>query len=268
MKTAVLYSGQLRGFNLIRDDINKNLLNFFGDCDNYFYVSDLNSESNLLNFTTSDKILIEKDDLNSLPDWKVNSTLDGAPFINFLYQWRGVMKCKDLMLKQNKRYDYVIRIRPDVFFVDDDFHFKTQSPGPYEILKDSPNQIPWPWEHYPYYNHQCERNFQKLPITPSAVNPNKINTMFHECASVISSEDGGNCNATRIGINDKFAIGSFDNMIKYCDFYKSKSIKDFYGNSEQKLYNYIVNECDLEFDHFGLLIRSFIINSEGEVRKH
>ena len=185
------------------------------------------------------------------------------------------MKCKDLMLKQNKRYDYVIRIRPDLFF--NDSEGKMISPYPSKILKDNSNQTPcspksrdhvlMPWERHPNYNHQCERNFQKLPITPSAVDPNKINAIFHDSYSSVGKEEGGNHDCTRIGINDKFAIGSFDNMIKYCDFYKSKSIQYFYGNSEQKLYNYIVNECNLEFNHFGLLIRSSIIHSNGRMRE-
>jgi hypothetical protein len=38
MKTAFLFSGELRGFKFDVDKLNKNLLGKFSDCDTYFYI--------------------------------------------------------------------------------------------------------------------------------------------------------------------------------------------------------------------------------------
>lgn len=207
MKTALLFSGQLRGFKHTFENIKKNLINNFGECDMFFYLGE-DEKTFIYDYTDKNNVIFYKDTHHE----NTNNTLDNPSqhvWQTFLSQWYSVMKCKDLMLSQNKKYDYVIRIRPDIIFNGE--------------------------------------------ITPSMIDIDKIN----------SSSVGTYSHLERPGINDKISIGSFENMNIYCNFFMSDSIKNFYGNSEQKLFNYLT-ENKLDVNTFDVTL--YKINENGQNR--
>jgi hypothetical protein len=186
MKTAILFSGQLRSFDSIYFNIKTNLINSFGECDIFFCVGDSNLDLVYKHIIPTKEIY---DYDNSYEEnFSISLALSDQYIPSFLSQWRGVYLVKELMLQHSTKYDYVIRTRPDIAF--------------------------------------------SKPIIPPKISPGVITV----------SKYGSFTNGNLIGMNDKFAIGSFDDMIIYCDFYQSEIIRSYHGNSEQKLYKYLTEK--------------------------
>ncbi len=183
MKTAILFSGQLRSFDITYSNIKANLIDSFKECDIFFCVADNNLDLVY-------KYLIPTKEIHSydsLPkeDFLISFEPNHHHIPGFLNQWRGVYLVKELMTHYSTEYDYVIRVRPDIMF-----------------------------------SH---------PVAP----PELISGVI--TVSMYGSHSGEN----GIGVNDKFAIGLFSDMVTYCNFYQSDIIRSYYGNSEQKLYKYL-----------------------------
>lgn len=211
MKTALLFSGFTRGLQHARETIKKHLINNFGECDCYFYITDDPQISYFSwNYENSYKSIQE---LNAVIEYGENISskcLDKSKhYCPRVYnQWHNLFKVKNMMLRSNIKYDFVIRIRPDTFF--------------------------------------------KSSIHPNDIDLNKIN--------VSPTYSWG-------GINDKLAIGSFDNMIKYCNFFDSDYLSDrnLGKNSETRLANYLRN-LNLSISHISF--DAALVNEAGTLRSN
>ena len=67
------------------------------------------------------------------------------------------------------------------------------------------------------------------------------------------------------GINDRFAIGSQNNMVKYCNFFKSDQFSDpnLNLNSEGRLQSYL-NSLDVPIHKINA--KNQVANSDGSFR--
>jgi hypothetical protein len=202
MKVAILFSGQLRGFKHIVNNLNDNLIKNFENVDTYFYVP--KNDYSIEEYFKPTSIIYDDDvihDTSNIFNFKghQNSTPQ-----NFIQQWYSLYKCKELMLENNIKYDLIIRCRPDNDFIS--------------------------------------------PLTLDMIDINKINIC----------EWGG-----WEGYNDRFAIGNFDDMLIYCDFYTE--CKNYGGNSEDRLKQY------LDSKNLKINLISHIhhrINEDGSKREH
>ena len=203
MRTAILLSGQLRGFKYIIDNLKNNFINYLGEVDTYFYI---NKDSyNIDDVFTPTEVKYEDDIIH---DESGIFNFLGHQFSTpqrFMQQWYSLYMCKEMMLASNKSYDYVVRTRPDNDFV--------------------------------------------TPLTWDILNPDKINIC-----------NWGNHLG---GYNDRFAIGPFNEMLTYCDFYHH--CKKYPGNSELRLKQYLnENNIPVNFiDHVH-----YRINEDGSRREH
>ena len=200
MKTAVLLSGQVRGFKHIVGNLKANLMPNFGDVDLFFYLQSPSSYK-IEEYIAPYSLAYESDILHD------TSLFDNYPHGNidqFLQQWYSLYKCKELMLLSRKNYDFVIRTRPDNDFIS--------------------------------------------PFLFQDINPCSINV----CSW------GGHG-----GINDRLAVGPFNYMLTYCDFYFH--CHRYEGNSESKLESYLRHNQipDHFIDYFF-----YRVNEDGQRREH
>lgn len=115
MKTAVLVSGQVRGFKHIVKNLETNLLAHLGEVDTYFYLDD--SAYRIDSFFSADNIKYEKDiehDAEGLNNFYGHSRSTPQ---KFLQQWYSLYACKRMMLDSGKEYDLIVRTRPDNDFI-------------------------------------------------------------------------------------------------------------------------------------------------------
>jgi hypothetical protein len=199
MRTAVLISGQLRGFKYIINNLRNNLLNNLGETDIFFYIP-YDSYKVEYMFTPTD-IRYKHDTEHDVSSF---TNFTGPDKQRYIQQWYSLYKCKELMLSHNKQYDYIVRTRPDNDFV--------------------------------------------TPLTLDLLNLDQIN--------VCSWGSYG-------GYNDRFAIGPFNQMLVYCDFYLSCT--QYSTNSESRLKQYLDNN-DIKvnlIDHVH-----YRINEDGSKREH
>lgn len=200
MRTAVLISGQVRGFKHIVQNLKDNLIANFGDVDLFFYLQEPSSYR-VEEYISPYSIVYEADVTHNI------SHIVNYPHgneANFLQQWYSLYKCKELMLFSRKIYDLVIRTRPDNDFIS--------------------------------------------PLDSKEIDIEKINV----CSW------GGHG-----GINDRLAIGPYNQMLSYCDFYFHCHRYD--GNSESKLQAYLYhNEIPINFIDY-LFYR---VNEDGTRREH
>jgi hypothetical protein len=203
MKTAVLISGQIRGFRHITKNLYSNFLNYFGDVDVFVYLSDDNTYK-VEEFITPTDITYTKDIIHNETGMNDFQGHHLSTPQKFMQQWYSLQMCKELMLKQNKKYDFVVRTRPDNDFVE--------------------------------------------TITPKILDNQKINICSWGSYS---------------GYNDRFAIGPYDEMVTYCDFYNECKI--YPGNSEMKLKAYLTNK-NIEVNLIDKI--HYRINENGTRREH
>jgi hypothetical protein len=200
MKTAILISGQARGFKHIIQNLKDNLLSNFGEIDLFFYLQ-APIPYQIEEYIMPHSLVYESDISHDV------SSIDNYPYANkqqFLQQWYSLYKCKELMLLSRKDYDLVIRTRPDNDFI-----------SPF-LLED---------------------------INPAAIN---------------ACSWGGHG-----GINDRLAVGPYNQMLIYCDFYFH--CHRYEGNSESKLESY------LRHNHIPIHLIEYLfyrVNEDGQRREH
>ena len=113
MKTSLLFSGQLRGFKHVVENINKNIISNLGDVDAYFYITGKVEDTSHLNCNTYIKEFVDEDyDVSRLTMENPNKEFQKR----FVGQFYALKQCKNFMKEHNKNYDLVVRIRPDSFF--------------------------------------------------------------------------------------------------------------------------------------------------------
>lgn len=222
MRTALLFSGLTRGLSFTHENIKSNIIDNFGDCDIYFYLTEgsnweefqqsFKANSEAIKFLKG-KVLFGADETpdpsysSSILDSGKKGTQAISSVYHFYNQWLSVMKCKDFMISSigsSFSYDYVIRIRPDANFASS--------------------------------------------VTPDMINLDGI--------SVPTDQSHG-------GINDRFAISSLDNMVKYCDFFKSQQMLNFPAFSEGKLKSYL---NFLKIPIFEIDAVTKVVNPDGCLR--
>jgi hypothetical protein len=140
MKIAVCYSGSIRIFTDVIDTHVEYLLSKF-DCDVFLETWDIYGYGGhkLKYETTQDDIISEGDKEKILTkikpldynfeDYylmekffkeKEKEYYEGYPYVrNILSMFYKIKKCNDMVLKQNKVYDLVLRLRCDHQFIDD-----------------------------------------------------------------------------------------------------------------------------------------------------
>ena len=113
MKTALLFSGQLRGFKYVVENINKNIISNLGDVDAYFYITGEIEDLSHLNCNTYLRHFVDEDyDVSRLIMENPNKDFQKR----FVGQFYALKQCKNFMKEHNKNYDLVVRIRPDIIF--------------------------------------------------------------------------------------------------------------------------------------------------------
>jgi len=224
VRTALLFSGLTRGLSFTHENIKSNIIDNFGDCEIYFYLTggsnweefqqSFKANSEAIKFLKG-KVLFGADET---PDPSIIENLNGVRTISdageprqngYYNQWLSVLKCKDFMVSNVNSlllYDYVIRIRPDIIF--------------------------------------------KSPVSPDMVNLEGI--------TVPDDQEFG-------GINDRFAIGSQNNMVKYCNFFKSDQFSDpnLCLDSEGRLQSYLNS---LNIPIYKINAKNQVANSDGSFR--
>lgn len=112
MKTAILISGQLRGFKHIVNNLKSNLINYLGDVDVFFYIPD-NTSYKVEEYFSSKYITYAPDEYHD-----EEGLIDFSnPTQQFLQQWYSLYMCKELITQSNKKYDFIVRTRPDNDFI-------------------------------------------------------------------------------------------------------------------------------------------------------
>jgi hypothetical protein len=224
MNTALLFSGQLRGFKHCVENLKKNLIEVFGECDSFMFLTmeDCFEEEYIRSVLNPKKIIFQKDvyfenaesivgphNICGAGDkkiqsngYKVNENLQ-----RYLLQWYGVKRVYEMMenfsIQNNKKYDYVIRLRCDANFT---------NPFNIKCLKENYINVP---------------NFDSW-----------------------------------YGIHDRFAVGNMENMKVYCNKFDYISPKMAFGvtnfnNSESRMKNYLyfnnikINEIDFYYERLN-----------------
>ena len=124
IKTAFLFSGFTRGFQHGFQTMREHVFNNFGECHYYFYITEepnwsyfeKNSQNNceiIQNLAKNEPTYVEFGaSLTANPD---NDTKYNN--IRHCNQWNNVLQVKEMMVRRGIEYDYVCRIRPDLFFL-------------------------------------------------------------------------------------------------------------------------------------------------------
>lgn len=108
MKAAILFSGELRGFKYIYEDLHNFFLNKFSKVDTFFYVK--NNDYEIESFYNPTKILYQEDIIHN----QDGIHLDKPQHIQkFISQWYSVFMSNKLRKEYSNEYDVVIRLRPD-----------------------------------------------------------------------------------------------------------------------------------------------------------
>ncbi len=115
MKTAFLFSGELRGFKFAVDKLNKNLLGKFSDCDTYFYIP--NPTYKVEDYINPTKICYYDEPNHDIDNIKIETGPNWEK--RFVGQWYSLYMCKNMMLESNIAYDLVFRVRPDSNFINE-----------------------------------------------------------------------------------------------------------------------------------------------------
>ena len=113
MNVAILFSGQLRGFKHVVNNLKLNLISKFSTVDTFFYLSE-NNYYDIDNFFQPTKIEFFKD-----LDYNTDGLVDIVNPKGFMGQWYSLYQCKNLMLSFNKKYDLIIRSRPDNNYINE-----------------------------------------------------------------------------------------------------------------------------------------------------
>jgi len=148
MKTAFLFSGFTRGFQHGFESMREHVFNNFGECHYYFYITDdsdsdwryssslENLKSNfssvvwpskyfgITSFSLRNCEIIQNLAKNEPTYVQFGEPLTANPDndtqynnINHCNQWNNVLQVKEMMVRRGIEYDYVCRIRPDLFFL-------------------------------------------------------------------------------------------------------------------------------------------------------
>ena len=124
IKTAFLFSGFTRGFQHGFQSMREYVFNNFGECHYYFYITEggnwVGFEKNYRNNCKIIQNLAENE-----PTYvEFGSSLTANPDNDTKYnnirhcnQWNNVLQVKEMMVRRGIKYDYVCRIRPDLFFL-------------------------------------------------------------------------------------------------------------------------------------------------------
>lgn len=131
MKAAILFSGQLRGFNHCIDDFHKYFFSAFTEYDTFFYLPDQDGKR-LFDLITPTSVILERDQTHKdIPNFQNNIGVSHTRSIennykplkhmqHYYLQWYGVKRVFELFDSyrslNNIEYDLVIRIRPDIKF--------------------------------------------------------------------------------------------------------------------------------------------------------
>lgn len=229
MNCALLFSGQLRGFNHCIEKIQQTICSKFDEVDYFFYLPSEDSKNIQKVIDTKPKILtLAQDTYDPIEEIiackneisysqhkiaKNGYSLKGR-MQHYLLQWYGVYSCykyfEDYCTMSGKVYNFAARIRCD--------HFPITS----------------------FNIEQLDNHAVNIPI-----------------ANGSSNDDFG-------GIHDRFAIGDMSNMKIYC--YKYESIKKDnlgFGNSESKLLRHLQNN-NCKINRFRYFYER--LNNDGTVQ--
>jgi len=119
MKVAICMSGLVRTFKKCYQSYLDNIINHY-DCDVFAFVSKSNNVDDIDLIDLADKVIVESDPVLDEKDYK-NYKANKTRFYSiqgWLQQFWKIKMCHDMMLnyqeKNNIKYDWVIRCRPDL----------------------------------------------------------------------------------------------------------------------------------------------------------
>jgi hypothetical protein len=131
MKTAILFSGQLRGFNHSASNIKENIIDMFPSPYVFFYGPPDPNGLDVRDYFSDATVMIEKDDLSCVQGINpagVGGISDKASIINgheqkkfvehFALQFYGVLRAFQLAEKYKDDFDIFVRIRPCTYTLD------------------------------------------------------------------------------------------------------------------------------------------------------
>tara|TARA_Y100000004_G_scaffold196914_1_gene268737 strand:+ start:9078 stop:9890 length:813 start_codon:yes stop_codon:yes gene_type:complete len=214
MKTAIILSGQLRGFPLCYQSIIDNISSQFPNPD-FFHYGPPEPDGKKVEDYLECKALYEPDDLEaakgvhpagiggaSAAASKNNGHPEHELVLHFALQWKNLMKAFELI--PQGYYDLVVRLRPDTYSIS-----PIDSESIINEVDDSSIHIP----QFDAYN----------------------------------------------GVNDRFAVGTYEPMKVYCNLYKGLIGEGRYdsGGSEDRLREHLKkNKIRLKYLNWCFCCRS------------